>query len=65
MFAMTKPLNDLVKPELAEKWATEIYPKFFVQDANCVHQCRQPGLFKEEAAITNASMVALRRVLKL
>ena len=62
MIAMTKPLSELVKPELEEKWKNEVYPSFFVQDPNCIHQCRQPGLFKEEAVITNGSMVALRHV---
>ena len=64
MIAMTRPLNELVKPELRAEWDTDIYPNFFVQDPANIDQCRQPGLFKEEAVITNGSMVALSFGLK-
>ena len=59
---MSKPLNDLVKPDLREKWDSEIYPKYFVRDQKDIDQQRQPGLFKEEAVIKNGSMVCLRTV---
>ena len=62
MIAMSRPLNDLVKPELREEWEKEIYPNFFVRDQENIDQQRQPGLFKEEAVITNGSMVSLRMV---
>ena len=62
---MSRSLNDLVKPELREKWDSEIYPKYFVRDQNDIDQQRQPGLFKEEAVIKNGSMVCLRIVSNL
>ena len=65
MLAMTKPLDELVKPGLEEKWRNNIYPKYFVQDASSIDQCRQPGLFKEEAVVNNGSMIALRKVIVL
>ena len=61
--ALTKPLNQLVKPEFKEKWKTVLYPKWFVQDADDVDQAREPGLFKEEVNITSGGMVALRDVI--
>ena len=61
---MTRPLNELVKSGYESKWKKEIYPKFFVQNPDDISQCRQPGLFKEEAFITNGSMISLRFALK-
>ena len=57
---MTRPLHQLVKPGLEIEWENEIFPKYFVRDSTCIDQCRQPGLFKEEAVVDNGSMVALR-----
>ena len=62
MIAMTRPLNDLVKPELRKEWESEVYPKYFVRDQENIDEQRQPGLFKEEAVITDGSMVSLRSV---
>ena len=53
-------MNDLVKPGLEDDWKNNILPKFFVTDPTSVDQCRQPGLFKEEATVNFGSMVALR-----
>ena len=64
MIAMTRPLDELVKPDCRSIWQEEIYPKFFVTDQDDIHQCRKPGLFKEEAVITNGSMIALRFALE-
>ena len=64
MLCMTRPLNELVKPELKEEWETTIYPKFFVRDENDINQVRQPGLFKAEAVVHSGSMVALRNIIK-
>ena len=60
IITMTKPFHDLVKPGLEDEWNTKIFPKYFVQDPNCVDQNRTPGLFKEEAVINHGSMIALR-----
>ena len=60
--ALTKPLKELVKPEFTDKWENELYPKWFVHDANDVNQSREPGLFKEEVNITSGGMVALRKL---
>ena len=60
MLCFTKPMNDLVKPGLEEEWKNIIFPKFFVSDPTSIDQCRQPGLFKEEAVINRGSMIALR-----
>ena len=62
MLCFTRPIHELVKPELFHQWTTEIYPKFFVRDATDISQCRQPGLFKEEAVVNHGSMVALRKI---
>ena len=61
MFCMTRPFKELVKPGLEEEWKNEIFPKYFVQDANDISQTRQPGLFKEEAVVNSGSMIALRK----
>ena len=57
--AMTKPLNELVLPEKREKWNSEIFDQWFVRDYNNIDQVREPGLFKDEAVVTNGSFVAL------
>ena len=57
---MTKPLDQLVKPEYKTKWEKELYQKWFVQDPEDVDQSREPGLFKEEVNITCGGMVSLR-----
>ena len=62
MLCLTRPINELVKPELAEEWENEIFPQFFVRDSTNIDQCRQPGLFKEEAVVNFGSMVALRKL---
>ena len=61
MLAMTRPLHELVKPGLEAEWEKNIFPKYFVQDPTSIDQCRQPGLFKEEAVVDHGSMVALRQ----
>ena len=43
MFAISKPMQDLPKPEFKEVWDNEIFKKWFVQDLSNVHQIRQPG----------------------
>ena len=65
MLCMTKPMNELVKPDLKLKWENEIFPKFFVTDESNIDLLRKPGLFKAEAEIDSGSMVALRMVFKL
>ena len=62
MLCFTRPIDELVKPELSEEWEKEIFPKFFVLDPKNIDQCRQPGLFKEEAVINHGSMGALRKL---
>ena len=62
---MTRSLSELVKPGYESIWEKEIYPKFFVRNPDDINQCRTPGLFKEEAIITNGSMICLRFALKL
>ena len=62
MICLTKPLNDLVIPELRHEWHNVIYPSMFVQDPNDIHQVRKPGLLKIEAHVKNGSMVCLRIV---
>ena len=58
---MTRPLHELVKPGLEKEWIEKIFPKYFVQDPTSIDQCRQPGLFKEEAVVDHGSIVALRK----
>ena len=65
MLCMTRPLHELVKPELKKEWTNSIYPKYFVQDLNSISQVRQPGLFKPEAIVNSGSMVALRNFIKI
>ena len=57
--AMTKPLNELVLPEKRDKWDSEIFDQWFVRDNTNIDQVREPGLFKDEAVVTNGSFVAL------
>ena len=60
MLCMTRPLENLVKPELKHEWENLIYPQFFVTDPTDINQIRRPGLFKAEAEVDCGSMVALR-----
>ena len=59
---MTKPLDQLVKPEKKYEWDNEIRDKWLVTDSNCIDQVREPGLFKVEAEVTCGSFIALRNV---
>ena len=57
--AMTKPISDLVYEHKLEDWNSNIYDKWFVRDDKDVEQIREPGLFKNEAVVTEGSFVAL------
>ena len=56
-FALAEELDDLVKPELKEKWEKEIKPRTFVLDQTSVVQQRTPGLWKEEYSIRDGSAI--------
>ena len=57
--ALTKPLNELVKEEKRDAWESFVYKSWFVRDPECIDQVREPGLFKDEAVVTDGSFVAL------
>ena len=59
---MTKPLDQLVKPEKKYEWDNVVRDKWLVTDPTCIDQVREPGLFKVEAEVTSGSFVALRSV---
>ena len=57
--ALTRPLNDLVYQHKRTDWDNITYKNWFVRDENDTDQIREPGLFKNEAVVTNGSFVAL------
>ena len=57
--AMTKPINELVYKDKLNDWNNRIKFEWFVQDESCISQVREPGLFKNEAMVTDGSFVAL------
>ena len=57
--ALTKPISELVYANKKEQWVSNIYNNWFVQDETDIDQAREPGLFKNEAIVTNGSFVAL------
>ena len=64
-FALTAPLDEIIKPEKYEEWVNVIQPQWFVQNPDDPDQAREPGLLKIEQHITKGSIVALRNALKL
>ena len=57
--AMTKPITELVNKNKLETWKSSTYSDWFVRDDNNIHEIREPGLFKNEAVVTDGSFVAL------
>ena len=57
--AMTKPIDELVLEDKREVWSNKCYSEWFVRDENDINQVREPGLFKNEAVVTEGSFVAL------
>ena len=57
--AMTKPIDELVNDEKRANWHSKVYPEWFVRNPDCIEQVREPGLFKDEAIVTDGSFVAL------
>jgi len=54
---MVGEMDEIVKPELKEQWATQKWT-WFVQHENDAYQTRKPGLMKSEWKTTNGAMVA-------
>ena len=57
--ALTKPIDQLVYEHKRKQWDNYTYEKWFVRDENDTDQIREPGLFKNEAVVTNGSFIAL------
>ena len=59
MIAATRPLDELVKPEMKEKWMNGPYQEMMVVNENDPVERREPGKLKPEQRMTNGSFVAL------
>ena len=57
--ALTRPINELVREDKRSAWDEHVYAKWFVRDPSSIQQVREPGLFKNEAVVTDGSFVAL------
>ena len=57
--ALTKPIGELVHNHKLDDWNKNIISKWFVLDEKNIDQVREPGLFKDEALVTDGSFVAL------
>ena len=43
MYAMSKPYNDIIKPELSDEYWSSIHKQWFVDDPNSV-DAKTPGM---------------------
>ena len=57
--AMTKPITELVHKNKLVEWNSHVHSDWFVRDETCIEEIREPGLFKNEAVVTDGSFVAL------
>ena len=57
--ALTKPITELIHENKHDHWASHVYSNWFVRDESNINEIREPGLFKNEAVVTDGSFVAL------
>ena len=43
--AISRPLDELVRPEKKEEWDNDVKQQWFVQNYNDVRECKTPGKF--------------------